>query len=398
MRRPGSRVIASGLVLVALAVTVVSIAIPTTAGIPVDPDSSGFIWAITLVFSLTGLLIALRQPGNAIGWLFLGVGVSAAFGALSGAYADRWLLTGDGSEAVAKASAAYGQVSWVPFILVPATFLLLLFPDGRLLSDRWRPIAWSAGVGVVGIFLAEGLSPGPIEDYPTIRNPFGVDSLVREVVELVLVLALAIGVLGSATSLVRRFRRARGEQRQQMKWIVLAGSTAAVTIPVMTFLYEVVGSAVANSTMMLSVMGLPVATAVAIRRYRLYDIDLVINRAIVYGSLTATLAGLYVGSVLLFQLALNGITEGSGLAVAASTLAVAALFRPVRARIQNAVDRRFFRSRYDAARTLESFGARLRHEVDLGALSVDLQAAAVETMQPAHVSLWLRTPAAGERV
>ncbi len=389
--------ISSGLVLVALAVAAASIAIPMTAGIPVDPDSSVFIWAITLVFSFTGLLIALRQPGNAIGWLFLGVGVSAAFGALSGAYADRWLLTGDGSEAVAKASAAYGQVSWVPFILVPATFLLLLFPDGQLLSRRWKPVAWSAGFGVVGIFLVEGMGPGPIEDYPTIQNPYGVESAVREVVALVVLLALVIGVIGSATSLVRRFRRARGEQRQQMKWIVFAGATAAVTIPVMTVLYEVVGENVANATMMLSVMGLPIATAVAIRRYRLYDIDLVINRALVYGSLTATLAGFYVGSVLLFQLALNGITEGSGLAVAASTLAVAALFRPVRARIQNVVDRRFFRSRYDAARTLESFGARLRHEVDLGALSGDLQAVAVETMQPAHVSLWLRGPAAGAR-
>ncbi len=176
-----------------------------------------------------------------------------------------------------------------------------------------------------------------------------------------------------------------------MKWIALAGAIAGVTIPAMFALYDVVGQTPADIAMMISILTLPTATALAIVRYRLYDIDVVINRALVYGSLTATLAGVYVGSVLLLQLALSGLTQGSGLAVAASTLAVAALFRPVRGRIQQIVDRRFFRSRYDAAQTIEAFGARLRDEVDLGALSADLQTVIAATMQPAHVSLWLRT-------
>jgi hypothetical protein len=192
-----------------------------------------------------------------------------------------------------------------------------------------------------------------------------------------------------------RFRRARGERRQQIKWLALAGAVAVVTVIVATIgSDELWNTAVTNVACMLGVLCVPVAAGIAILRHRLYDIDVVVNRAIVYGALTATLAGMYLGSVLLLQLLLGGITGDSGLAVAGSTLAVAALFRPARARIQAAVDRRFFRRKYDAQRTLEAFSSRLRDEVDLRALSSELGAVVRETLQPAHLSLWLRAPEA----
>ncbi len=385
-----SKRVAWALAALAAAITAGAAVISLTGGDRLEAEKDAFIWTITLVFTVAGHVIATRQPRNPIGWLFLAGGVSAALARLTGAYGDYWLETGEGSRILGQAAVVYGEVSWVPFVLVPATFLLQLFPDGRLLSRRWRPVAWCSVVGIVGVVVTTTLQPGTLEDHPDFPNPYGVESAVLDVLEGPVYLALMVGLFGAAASAVLRFRRAKGEQREQMKWIALAGAIAAATIPTMFALYTVVGQGVADSVIMLSILGLPAATTVAILRYRLYDIDVVINRTLVYGALTATLATVYVGSVLLLQLVLSGLTQGSGLAVAASTLAVAALFRPVRGRIQKVVDRRFFRNRYDAERTLESFGARLRDEVDLAALSADLQAVVAETMRPAHVSLWLR--------
>src|SRR5215207_8266068 len=380
-------------VLVALAVVLmVSGAVVSLAGgIGVDVGKGVIIWVITIVFAATGVLIASRHPANAIGWTFLGAAVAAGLASLAGSYAEYWVDGRHGSEWLGKTAAWYGELSWMPFILVPVTFLLLLFPDGRLLSRRWRLVAWCAGVGIAGNFVLEGLRPGPIPEYPQIRNPYGVESSVLEGLKALTVLALLIGILGSALSLILRFRRARGEQRLQMKWLAFAGAVAAVTVPLGTAAAFLVGE-IAFVPIELSVLGLPAATGVAILRHRLYDIDVVINRTLVYGALTATLALTYLGSVLLLQLALSGITEGSGLAVAASTLAVAALFRPARARIQEEVDRRFYRRKYDAQRTLERFGTHLRDEVDLDALGGELRAVVTQSMQPASISLWLSAP------
>jgi hypothetical protein len=193
----------------------------------------------------------------------------------------------------------------------------------------------------------------------------------------------------AAASLILRFRRSRGEERQQLKWVTAAAAVLVLTFALPTEL--VVSEQGGFVAILLGLSLMEVAVGIAMLRYRLYDVDLVINRALVYGSLTATLAGTYAGTVLLLQLALSGVTEGSGLAVAASTLAVAALFRPVRARIQRTVDRRFFRSRYDAALIVGGFAERLRDEVDLRTVGTDLLDAVHATVQPSHASLWLRS-------
>jgi len=356
---------------------------------------SVYLWAIAITFAGVGLLIASRHPDNAIGRIFLWAAVTAGIAALAGSYTEHWLDSGDGPALLGRTAAEYGDVSWIPWILLPSTFLLLLFPDGHLLSRRWRGVAWCAAAGIAGVFVTQGMHPGPISDYPQVTNPYGVDSPVLDALSGLALLVLAVGIAGSSVSLIVRFRRARGELRQQMKWLAFAGAVAGVCVIVFTAVYDVVGEDLANAAIMLSVLGLPLAAGVAILRYRLYDIDVVINRTLVYGALSATLAAVYLGTVLLLQLLLNGITGDSGLAVAASTLAVAALVRPARARIQAVVDRRFFRRKYDAAQTLDRFGAQIRDEVDLGALGAELRSVVAETVQPAHVSVWLRSPEGG---
>ncbi len=347
--------------------------------------------AIVAACGVLGVLIASSQPRNPIAWLFCGIAVTGSLMPLARGVAELWLEGKGVPTVVGETAAWYGDVSWILVILPAATFLLLLFPDGRLPSPRWRAVAWCAGVGIALLFVTDSLRPGPLDDYPEVVNPYGVDGPARGVAEAIAVLALAVAIVGSPLAPIARFRRAGREQRQQIKWLALAGAVAAVTFVVALVSYDVLPAGVADGAIMLSILMLPVAAGMAILRYRLYDIDVVINRTLVYGALTATLAAAYLGSVLLLQLALSPLTEESDLAIAGSTLAVAALFRPARARIQSAVDRRFYRRRYDAARTLEGFGLRLRDEVELETLGAELRGVVRETMEPAHVSLWLRS-------
>jgi hypothetical protein len=381
--------LAAGLAALVVVLFIVALVFAASSNGGVDVADSILIIGIGLTFTCVGVLIAGRQPGNAIAWVFLSAGVGASLGALSGSYADYWVGSGSGSDVLGKVAAIYGDISWVPFILLPVTFLLLLFPDGHLLSRRWQPVAWIAGAGIALTFVTGLLKPGPVSDHPQVHNLLGVDAAWVDALTGLGALLVLVGLAGSVAALIVRFRRARGAQRQQMKWLALAGAVAGCTLPLAVIVYDT-SETIANSAIMVTVLAIPVSTGVAILRYRLYDIDVVINRTLVYGALTAILAAAYLGCVLLLQLVLNGVTGDSGIAVAGSTLAVAALFRPARSRIQAVVDRRFYRRKYDAQRTLEEFAARLRDQVELSALTVELGDVVRETLQPAHVSLWLR--------
>jgi hypothetical protein len=337
-----------------------------------------------LATATVGALVASRRPRNPIGWLLLGAGLSYVVGGLAVEEVSK-----DGGRGALQTLAAWlGTWIWVAGLAPLATFGLLLFPDGRLPSPRWRPVAWLAGAGIAAMITGLALAPGRIEDLP-IDNPVGLTGApwIADGLIVAGTAALLGGLVGSIASLRRRFRSAGPEARLQLKWLVYAGALV-VTGVALSVTVELAGSPEAsNAIVTLSLATVPIAMGIAILRHRLYDVDRVINRTLVYGALTATLAAGYLGGVLLAQLIIGA---ESGLAVALSTLAVAALFRPARARIQGLVDRRFYRRRYDAARTLEAFGTRLRDEVELDLVAADLRAVARETVQPTHVSLWLR--------
>ena len=362
--------------LLGLSVVLVGAMVILSLGEELVADTLSF-GAIALAFAASGALVATRHPRNPLGWIFCALGVSNGFAELWESFAYHDLPTAD-------AGTWYIGWSW---ILDGCSYALifLLFPDGRLLTRRWRWVLWLLAAACFLAIPGQATSP----DNPD--NPLVVHNAVLRAGFVIGIVLLLVAIFAALVSLAVRYRRSMGIERLQLRLFVGAGAAFVVvmTLAVPFWYRSVLIQAVTSFATVL----LPAAAAVAILRYRLYDIDVVINRTLVYGSLTATLAGAYVGSVLVLQLALNGLTDGSGLAVAASTLGVAALFRPARNRIQRTVDRRFFRSRYDAARTLRSFGSRLRDEVDLDILCADLEGVVMETMSPAHVTLWLRASA-----
>jgi hypothetical protein len=338
-----------------------------------------------LAFATIGAAVAWLRPANPIGWILLGAGLAYAIGGLADSR-----LEAEGRDGP-RLAAWLSTWVWMAGIAPVATFGLLLFPTGRLPSARWRPVAWLAAAGSALVVSGLALRPGQLTDHPA-SNPVGLGSpALMDTASGVGAVLLIAAALGAVLSLRARYRRAATVERAQLRWLLLAGVLVALGALAAIAVETAGGSSDAsNAIVTLSLASVPVAMGVAILRHRLYDVDLVLNRTLVYGVLTATLAGAYLAAVLLLQLALSPATQDSGLAIAASTLAVAALFRPARARIQAAVDRRFYRRRYDAARTLEAFGGRLRDELDLEAVSAELRGAVRETVQPAHVSLWLR--------
>jgi hypothetical protein len=384
-----------GVCLVLALATLVLLAL--AAGEHTEADGSTFDgWgglsfaAASLAFATVGAMVAARVPENPIGWIFCLAGVVLGVSDFGSQYADQMLFISSDSLPGGRIAAWLQGLGFAPsFGLLGLA--LLLFPDGRLPSGRWRPVLWLALAGIGLMVVGSALRPGPlVEPFMEVSNPFGVPGS-RGLMDSMLgfgflftVASIGLAVLGMGA----RLRRSSGVERQQLKWLALAAAVTGVAVVANLLLYIAAGIDVGGSvTLGLGFAAFPVAAGAAILRYRLFDIDVVINRALVYGVLTMTLAGAYLGLVLLLQVLLS---PSSDLAVAGSTLAVAGLFRPARSRIQRGVDRRFYRRRYDAARTLERFGVRLRDEVDLDALGGELRGVVAETMQPAHVSLWVR--------
>jgi hypothetical protein len=360
-----------------------------------------------VAFPLVGALVASRRPQNPIGWICLADGLLWMLLGLFDYYSV-YGLAKPGSVPFPATVAGLSLWLWVPTVGLLAIYLVLLFPEGSLPSRRWRPLAWLSGAVIVLASVGSGLSPGPIAELGGVRNPFGLEGQpwVAYAANVVLVPFLAC-ILASVVGLILRYRRSRGEERQQIKWIAFAASfvglgfVGAMVSGLIAFVFDPESWGNANTpplwfdllftVVLLSFGGVPVAVGIAVLRYRLYDIDLLINRALVYGSLTAMLVLVYFGGVVSLQAALRALTgQESTLAVVASTLAIAALFSPLRRRVQGFVDRRFYRRKYDAAKTLAAFNARLRDETDLDALGADLVGVARSTVQPTHVSLWLR--------
>jgi hypothetical protein len=360
---------------------------------------------IFLIFPLVGALIASRRPRNAIGWILLAEGLLWMFLGMTDYY-GLYGVARPGSVPFPVGVAAVNNFMWVPAVGLLGTYVFLLFPDGRLPSRRWRPLAWLSGTVIVLVSVLVGLTPGGLQNLGGIRNPYALEGYPwLETVAYVVLPLLPLCMLASVISLVMRYRRSRGEERQQIKWIVFAASFVGLLYliaMVCAFIFPSGAWFQAGSPLWLDLLGyaalssftlVPIAIGFAVLRYRLYDIDRIINRTLVYGALTVTLVAVYVGSVLSIQYALRGLTGSeSQLAIVASTLLIAALFNPLRRRVQNFIDHSFYRRKYDAGRTLEVFSAKLRDERDIDTLNSELLSTVRETMQPEHVSLWLREP------
>jgi hypothetical protein len=362
---------------------------------PGDPnfrhDPAGFMGFICAfgAFGLVGALIIWQQPGNTLGWVLTAVGLLAAWGASADTYVD---LASD-ENLLYLVSVWISLWYWYPLLGLTLIFTPLLFPDGRPPSPRWRLVAWGATLALALVtFLAafrERIEfPGLSMDNPV--GIHGIEDPEKSTLGTVLLGSFVLFLVLALASVVVRYIRSGGVQRQQIKWLLLATALSAL----MVFFEEITGIELDTEVpFAVSIALFPSAIAVAIFRYRLYDIDVIINRALVYGVLSASLALVYIGGVVGLQGLLSPLFgEGNQFAVVASTLAIAALFNPLRRRIQSFIDRRFYRHKYDAQKTLESFGVRLRQETDLDTLGGDLVSVVRETMQPEHVALWLREP------
>jgi hypothetical protein len=353
-------------------------------------------------FAVVGALLVAKRSTNLIGWIMAAIAFMVAIFNAGGAYATYVMVTRGQPDALAVVGAWTANCYWFVMLALALFYLPMLFPDGRLLSRRWLPVAVVAGIAASGFVLPRAfMDTLPLNEAPgyEIDNPIGIEGVGSvenlPIFGVLLNGLLVIAFVGTAASVVVRFRRSRGVERLQMKWFVyvsvvfVGGSILTSVIGVATGLRWLEQFSFALS--MVALVGLPIAVGIAILRYRLYDIDVVINRTLVYGLLTLLLALMYFGGIVLLQRVFVLLTgQQSTLAVVASTLLIAALFNPLRGRIQAFIDRAFYRRKYDARKTLEAFSARLRDETDLEALNSEVVGVVRETIQPAHVSVWLR--------
>lgn len=376
----------------AFALTIATVLLPPAPG---NGDTYIMVIFVLLMSGLAsmGLLISSQRPRNPIGWLLLVAGVLFGISIMGGGYAELSVSRYDGDLPLTTFLAWVSDWTFAPGIGVLVVFVPLLFPTGRLPSPRWWPILIPAVLGPLAGAVPSAFRPGPMDVPGNIVNPMGIPGAgpLLDAVNLLSVFTAGPALLMVIVSMVLRYRRGSAVEREQIKWFAYPASVAAVALAI--GLPDVGLISDAGWTIALSAMSLvPIAIAIAILRHRLFDIDVIINRTLVYGALSVLLAGIYIGSVLLLQELLRPLAPDSGLAVAASTLAVVALFQPLRRRIQAVVDRRFYRSRYDASKVVAGFMTRLRDEVELDHLTDELGASIRTALRPASVSVWLRGP------
>ncbi len=362
-----------------------------------DGPSIGTLATLIVSFSVVGALITSQRPDNLIGWIFLAVGFFYGLLSAGEEYAIYALLRNPGSLPLGAELSWLAKWIWAPGLGLILVFLPLLFPNGRPPSRRWWSVAWLGGLSIGLICVLASIVLWP-ERGPALVRPGGYAGEVEAWRSAVLgwlwslVIPMLLAGLGAVISLLVRFRRARGDERQQIKWFAAAAALTLVWYLVFGQYTRGLPEAIVALVSLLILQIIPVATGIAILRYRLYDIDILINRTLVYGALTVMIALIYFGGVATTQAifrVLSGQQEQPQLAIVVSTLVIAALFMPLRRRIQSFIDRRFYRRKYDARKTLEAFSAKLRDETDLDRLGDDLMGVVKETMQPSQISLWL---------
>ena len=357
----------------------------------------------TIVITATvGAIVASRRPENPVGWLLCLNGLITSISHFSSQYAIYALLA---RPDLLPAGEAFAWIdTWIlPILIALDVFTFLLFPTGRLPSRRWRWLGWLTVAFVFVGAISGAFTSGPVDGLGSIRNPLGIEGFTSGYKAVLYPMAPFL-FAASALSVFMRLRRATGVERQQIKWFAYAAVVMAITafLHIITETVDVPLWFGRTEFAVFTVAGtaVPISIGIAILRYRLYDIDVIINRTLVYGSLTGILALVYFGGVTATQAILQALTGQERLpqlAIVVSTVVIAALFNPLRRRIQGFIDRRFYRRKYDATKMLETFSAKLRDETDLEALNDDLVGVVAETMQPAHVGLWLRPESATER-